>query len=311
MSDKELDTLLDACLDGRLTEEEAAQLSAQIEASPEARARYWDLAMVHGLLEHSLQHASLKVVTGEAPAPIAPSRWGGRFHWNPATSAVAGLLFGIFSATMVLAYASPFSKFASRGKTEILQESFEESNLAASGRFPKTAGVWEGDIVAPLVPAPGLEPKHGKGVAKLIPAGSRKYSYAWYILNLEDEIPRTEGLARELEVWASFAAVEPGTPARYQIRLAALNESPNEVRPIWNKSAVLEDVVLQHVGLNHQTGVEDKGWHRLRTRLELPPEARSVVISLGVSTVETDQPKAEHYLDRVRAFLIDTPLYED
>ena len=51
----ELDALIDACLDGHLSETEAESLSKRIEESSEARQRYWQVASVHGMIEQSMQ----------------------------------------------------------------------------------------------------------------------------------------------------------------------------------------------------------------------------------------------------------------
>ncbi len=64
-NNSELDALIDACLDGRLSEAEADRLSHWIEESSEARERYWQLASVHGMIEQSMQSASLKAATGD------------------------------------------------------------------------------------------------------------------------------------------------------------------------------------------------------------------------------------------------------
>ena len=61
----ELDALINACLDGRMSEAEADRLNQWIEESSEARHRYWELASVHGMIEQSMQSASLKAATGE------------------------------------------------------------------------------------------------------------------------------------------------------------------------------------------------------------------------------------------------------
>ena len=69
MEDKdnsELDTLIDACLDGRMSEAEADRLSQWIEESSQARQRYWELASVHGMIEQTMQGASLKAATYSA-----------------------------------------------------------------------------------------------------------------------------------------------------------------------------------------------------------------------------------------------------
>ena len=71
----ELDAIFNACLEGELNEEEAAKLSQLIEGSSEARERYWQLASVHGLVEQSMQNASLKAATGqEFVAPVKTGR---------------------------------------------------------------------------------------------------------------------------------------------------------------------------------------------------------------------------------------------
>ena len=61
----ELDALINACLDGRMSEAEADRLSQWIEESSQARQRYWELASVHGMIEQTMQGASLKAATGE------------------------------------------------------------------------------------------------------------------------------------------------------------------------------------------------------------------------------------------------------
>ena len=85
----ELDALFNACLEGELNEEEAAKLSQLIEGSSEARERYWQLASVHGLVEQSMQNASLKAATGQEY--VAPVKTGGFFRWPKVASVAAGL----------------------------------------------------------------------------------------------------------------------------------------------------------------------------------------------------------------------------
>ena len=65
MKTEELDHLIHHCLEGCLSVSEAARLSALLEQSAEARERYWATASVHGLLEDSLQQASLRVISGQ------------------------------------------------------------------------------------------------------------------------------------------------------------------------------------------------------------------------------------------------------
>ncbi|MBC8149293.1 MAG: hypothetical protein H8E96_06400, partial [Verrucomicrobiaceae bacterium] len=87
MKANELDSLIDAYLESRLSDSEVEQLSVFIEESAEARERYWEMASIHGLLEQSLQNASLKAVPSDAPVSSLKSKRG--FRWSPIASAAA------------------------------------------------------------------------------------------------------------------------------------------------------------------------------------------------------------------------------
>ena len=87
MKPNELDALIEDCLEGRLSEADAARLSAALQESPEARTRYWESASIHGLLEQTMQQASLRVITGQASP--RPTRW---FQWRPLAAAAALVL---------------------------------------------------------------------------------------------------------------------------------------------------------------------------------------------------------------------------
>jgi anti-sigma factor RsiW len=82
----------DALIEGCLSEPDAAMLSTLLEQSAKARARYWETASIHGLLEHTIQSASLRAVTGHA-SPVTPNRssW---FAWRPLAAAAAGVPSG-------------------------------------------------------------------------------------------------------------------------------------------------------------------------------------------------------------------------
>ena len=95
MKPNELDALIEDCLEGRLSEADAERLSAELQESPEARTRYWESASIHGLLEHTMQQASLRVITGQA-SPKA-GRW---LQWRPIAAAAAGLVIGLLCASV-------------------------------------------------------------------------------------------------------------------------------------------------------------------------------------------------------------------
>lgn len=308
MKNEDLDDLIDACLDGRLSEADAAKISELIENSADARARYWELASVHGLLEQALQQVSLQAAIGQ-PGP-ASAGFSRLFQWRALTAAAAGLVFGMFSASMVWAYAVPLVKGPAHETVDLFLESFEEEVVQPGRGFPTHSGEWSGDMtLAPRVP--GVEPFEGDRMIKLTPVTTRKFAYARRIIDLGEQPAAVPGQTRQLEVVAAFAARDSTIPARYQIRLAAFSQSPSEVRPIWNDEAVLFDTVLQQTGRNVVTEPGELGWRKIRATLEVPPGARSLVISLAAAQADASQPAEEHYLDAVRARLILTRTVED
>ena len=85
----ELDALVDAHVEGRLTVEETSRLNSLLEGSEAARRRYWELALVHGLLEQGLQAASVKAAAGEQPV-AATVKQGTFLKWPGLAAAAAG-----------------------------------------------------------------------------------------------------------------------------------------------------------------------------------------------------------------------------
>ncbi|MEN8715383.1 MAG: hypothetical protein ABF384_10790 [Verrucomicrobiales bacterium] len=305
----ELDRLIGACLEGQLTAAEAEKLNTLIEGSGEARRRYWELALVHGMLEQGLQAASVKAAAGEQPA-VARARQGFILKWPSLTAAAAGVVLGVFSASLVWAYKdSPPGRVM---REEILFESFEGDDARTLvPAFPDRAGEWFGDLTVGVLLKNGLEPERGESVARFIPVSTRKYSYAQYILDLEDLAPSQIEDFSQLEVKASFSSDQTSAPTRYQIRLAAFAQPPEEVRAIWIRESLLFDTVLQHTARNYLASPEREGWKKLASRIDPPSGTRSVVISLGVAEQGGAPPSGDHHLDAVRVRLISGPAPQD
>ena len=298
MKTDELDHLIHHCLEGCLSESEAARLSALLENSAEARERYWATASVHGLLENSLQQASLRVITGQKSQA---AKW---FRWRPWASAAAGLAFGIFGASMVWAYAMPHRTV---GRTiSALTEGFENPKMNLWRSFPRQAEEWCGDLSAPVTTEFGVVPLEGERMARLEQASpnSRTFSYAWRILDLAELSAPGVAETRKVEVSAAFNAPGEARTLRYQIRLAAFSQEPGEVRRIWNHESVLFNTVLQHVGRNVRADADDPGWQFVQASMEIPSGTRSLLISLAASEADPTSTLREYYLDDVRTRLV-------
>lgn len=293
----ELDALIDDCLEGRLTEAHAAQLSALLQESKEARARYWEAAAVHGLLENSLQQASLRVITGEAGRETNRSQR--RLTWRPLAAAAAGLVFGLFSASIVFGFVAPSRLHV----LTLLKEGFEDAAMARDRGVPSRVEVWSGDLLAPQEAVGDVKPAEGVRMVTLPPVEKRKFSYAFRFVDLT-KLPVT-GMkqSRQIEVTAQFHSSERGMSDRFQIRLAAFAEEAAEAREIWVRDHV-DEQALMHVVKTVKTKRGDDGWMAVRSVMDVPAEARVLLVSLASAAGDNDSLKTTHYLDDVQVRLI-------
>ena len=308
MTDKfnnnELDALINACLDGRMSEAEADRLSQWIEESSEARHRYWELASVHGMIEQSMQSASLKAATGEEF--VTPVRTEERFRWSRISSTAAGILIGIFSASMVWAYAVPLVNRANRESKEIVFESFEDPEMRPSGRFPTNANQWFGGMFS--VPGTGGMPVvEGTRVGQFANMPQHRFSYARYVVDLDEYAEPSDEHTRSIEVSGSFFSPDLDPTSVFRIDVAAFGEAPEAVHPVWIDREHFDDVVLQQVGRNYSPEADGQpAWHDVKVSMEIPAGARSVVVSLGSGKRAPGGAGSDRYLDAVHIQLVDT-----
>ena len=308
---RELDDLLNRYLDGNLSEEDARALSTQIEESAEVRERYWELASIHGMVEQTMQSASLQAATGKES--VEPERRTRVLGLSRIKTGIAGLAIGVFSASVVWAFNLPQDKKSDQEVREIVTESFEDPDTEFKGRFPSEAGKWFGEISS-VSAKDEIPPASGVRVAQCIDNPKAKFTYARYLIDLDEYAKPGQNQSRSVRVEASFFASNPEEASVFQIRLAAFSQEPQDVRPIWNDQEVLFDQVLQHVGRNHITKHgQDSEWHKLGASIEIPPGTRSLVISLGAGMVDPNADKSNHCLDDVRVSLVDSPhsIYAD
>ncbi|MBT6851475.1 MAG: hypothetical protein HOA16_09800 [Opitutae bacterium] len=301
----DLDDLLNKYLEGSLTEEEALALSNRIEQSSEVRERYWELASIHGMVEQTMQTASLQATTGRESAE--PERIPRVPELSRIKTGIAGLAIGVFSASVVWAFNLPQDKKSNQEVREIVTESFEDPDTGFKGRFPSEAGKWFGEISS-ISEDEMISSASGVRVAKFGDNPKAKFTYARYLIDLDEYAKPGQNQSRSVRVEASFFASNPDESSVFQIRLAAFSQEPQDVRPIWNDQEVLFDQVLQHVGRNHITTLGQKAdWQRLEASIEIPPGTRILVISLGAGMVDPNADQSNHYLDDIRVSLVDSP----
>ena len=311
MKERELDDLLNRYLDGNLSEVDDRALSTQIVESAEVRERYWELASIHGMVEQTMQSASLQAATGKESAE--PERSPIASGFSRIKIGIAGLAIGVFSASVVWAFKLPQDNQPQPKIQEIVSEGFENPEQNFKRRFPFEAGKWFGDISS-ISADQEISSANGVRVAQFLDNPKTKFAYARYLIDLESYAEVYPTHTRSLRVDTSFFASNLDESSVFQIRLAAFSQAPQDIARIWNDREVLFDQVLQHVGRNHITKPgQDSQWHKLGASIEIPPGTRSVVISLGAGMVDSNGKDSNHYLDDVRVSLVDSPrvIYAD
>lgn len=299
MKPNELDTLIDDCLEGRLSEPDAAKLSTHLEQSTEARARYWEAASIHGLLESSLQTASLRVITGQASA-IAPktTRWP---TWRPLTAAAAGIVFGMFCTSVVFGFVVQRG-MEKKAPLAVFEPSFEDAQMPVAKGFPGGSAHWGGDEARVVMAENGIQAKEGKFMLRLeaSPKGSPRIVYQ--VLDLTSLPSGSGGEMREIEITASFAAADADASVRYMLRAFAASEAREHLDAAWFERRD-EAIASATRGLDALPG--EQGWQTFGLRIQVPRNARSLVLFFGVRTPDKALAMVPHYLDDVQVSLIE------
>jgi hypothetical protein len=211
----------------------------------------------------------------------------------------------MFCTSMLFAYVVP-----SLGKvTTLLQEGFESNSVKLRGDFPSETGVWGGGLARVVQGVDGVAPPEGRQMLRVEPDASSTLTYLDRIIDLSSLPLPAAGEVRYVEVTASFHAGAGGLRDRYTLRAAAFGEAPGSLRQLWLKVPwrELEERTLAGAKRGLSTDADTTGWHKITVRVEAPPEARSIVISLAAGLFETPDLKTAHYIDDVCAHLVITP----
>ena len=141
----DLHELIQRYLSGTSTDAEALRLQELLKREPELRDLYLSYANLDVALEaqascqDSVRKMLLSPVSGGEP-PAAR-----RFSMRQFAAAAAGLLIGLFSASLVFAYASPQAVVTASRLLSLVDGSFEGRADRVGSGFPTEFGVWSGD----------------------------------------------------------------------------------------------------------------------------------------------------------------------
>ncbi len=302
MNPTERNELIDALIEGEISEADFLRLEAELSVDPAARKAYFDrVALSQALAEEAMAFPARQTTI------VTPHRsvW---LQGRPLTAAAAGVVLGLFCAGAAWAVVRPRQN-GPRVNTVLLEESFEKHEERLPEGFPTGAGVWGGERTALVDGQGSVEPFHGDRMVRLEPSAPTPLSYLSQIIDLRG-MPRADaGEVRQIEVTASFHADSPGFRERYTLRVATFGEEPGSIQAQWIDVPwqAVSGRSLSHCKRGLSTQADDGGWQTLTALVEAPPEAASVVISLAAGRLDAAAPKTPHYIDDVRARLVISP----
>ena len=282
--------LIQRYISGTITEAETEALEQQLKTDPALRDWYLDALNLDSALEAAAESAqtalSLPVPLSQralTPAGATSTRWQG---WRPLTAGAAGLVIGVFSASLVYGMRA-VPDVVKHERVTIAEGSFEGLSGAVAEGFPQSTGAWAADH-AEVVPGPDS----GR-VLRLLPDDERPYSR---LVQIVDVSALHGGSDHELELAASFRTSDPAHGSRYKLRLFGFAESADEV-PTFPLETEESGIVTLSQVLEVSSG--NPGWQRFAIKMPLPPGVKSVVLWLGASTRPQPGPKVAHFVDDV------------
>jgi hypothetical protein len=298
---------------GITTEEEAQRLAAALKAD-EALA---DLYIRHVELEVALE---AKAASAEATRELLVAPPSGRssswFSWRPLTAAAAGLVIGLFCASVVFAYVAP-----SLGKVvTLIDESFESGPAPLVTGVPIEAGRWSGDFTEVVGEEQGVQPENGRKMLRFLRADyegkpnaeASRVADLYRLIDLRPFRQELEGGSAVVQLSAAFNAFVYPRDEDYTARvtLHAFDAASATASTLHTASVRDENCLAAASAGPVRFNRKPKEWRRLTSDLRVPANTDFVLIHLIISPgreTPTKEGFSGHYLDDVRLTLRRSP----
>jgi hypothetical protein len=286
--------LLHGYLNGTIGEADFARLQLLLRENAEARRMLRDLSTVDAKLQElaATNPATLRLLAVPAANPARPAHrqaWFGWLQWRPLTAAAAGLVFGLFCASVAWAYAAPRVIAEARRLSALVDGSFEKQPGKVAAGFPLEAGVWSGDEAE--VVSTGTTAKDGKQLLRFLKPDRDPNSpnspanacdvYQIVDLRLLRDMPEAAGEST-LELSAEFldARTAANAPVIFRCHIYLFHGSADSLHTRW------PDVASEALGTGSayvlgSGGPEGGKWHKITARCVLPPNADFCVLRLS------------------------------
>ncbi|MEY3130239.1 MAG: hypothetical protein RLY12_611 [Verrucomicrobiota bacterium] len=285
-----------------------AELNMLLRDNPEARpimARLMvdEQALISRLREDVIVEL-LEPTRAQQTTPPMRSRW---LAWRPLTAVAAGILFGLFGASMVFGVGVRWTEKV----TSLFQESFESGPAPSVTGVPQQLNQWSGDFSELVSEQQGIKPAHGTKMIRMLRSDfdgkkSSRPSFQGDLMRIID----VRSLARDIEggealVSASVALNAADFPQgeRHEgfVTLYALEELGSK------EENLLRDSLAHSVG-RRVLDRDTRTWQPVATRLQLPSGTGYVLVKVSFRRWPDGQTQppdtmtySGHFLDDVRA----------
>ena len=317
-SHQELVALIHDCLDGHANEEQASRLNTILRTDAAARDLYLQVADVHSCLavdEGLWGGTSTAAISVESPRMTSRQRW---LQWRPLAAAAAGLMFGIFSASLVFGYVVPSLKT----RIELFSDSFESGVKPTVDGQPLDAGRWGGDHTEVTGAVGRVTAEDGTHMLRFVRADYAGHhlpeSFSSDSFQLLDVRPYKKEFADGTAV-VRLSALFNGEfndvdgPFSCVLKLYALNaELVAERKAGAFTGSISERMLANSSGTRVRLDASPDTWQQAGNELRLPPGTDYLMIQVGMSN---DSKRADvrkdaftaHFVDRVQVVLAHVP----
>ncbi len=316
----EHDRLFARACDGLASTEELAELHRLLRADSPALDAWLHYTALHGelasgtaLADAARLAAAAEPATTSVPIrrdPLVQARPRFWFPWLPQVA--AGLVAGLFTATVVWAYVlTPAVK-----SHTLLDEDFEGPEVPFAVRTALETGIWRGDAAEIVGEQQGVKPQNGRHMMRFLradfdgktkPAGGH-IAVAYRLIDLRPYRAEFSDGGAVVEVSASFNATVVPDAERYgcAISLYALDKESVPERAGRLGSTLTNDALAMARSSCSLLDHDPATWQRLTTELRLPGNAEFLVVRLHISQAfesASDFVFTGSYVDDVRISL--------
>ncbi|CAN5897124.1 hypothetical protein BH11VER1_BH11VER1_30760 [soil metagenome] len=291
MNQSELD-LIHQYLDGTLSEESMPQLQSLLRENVDARKLLRDLSTVETKLQDlaATNGATLQLLAAPLSAATPPTSSRtilGSFFARPLTAAAAGLIFGLFSASVAWAYGSPRIQPLIKQVLEIANAGFENEIAPLAEGVPIRYGVWSGDHAELTEAQQGITPREGKKMFRFLRSDSNRPSAnpnplngnSYQVIDVRawhDTI--ADGTAMvDWSAWFNSVPESAGGPMKFMTSVWAFSGETDILPRNWAEK------LYQEIAYSSRTVVADddpQSWQRTAGSMIVPPDTDFLVVEL-------------------------------